>query len=1319
MSALMSDFLTIRPGTSLHTDESISNLTESVGGDSENGAIDSNDPIYVPSVDERDPTAVIGSTPTSLSSASVTNKVAPDLDSQDAFPALSSSSTPSTGTTGATWGTAQPSAPSINSVFSWGTAGPAKNKSDKKSQSSSGFPLESSAARASQSMEMLELPAAQVKASGRSIGEVIREVTQSIHSSHTSGGNSGHNSVEIEASTGRRSNNVTFLIRGRPSEVAQARLKLTSSFSPRGQLILNIPSSTRRFIIGTGGQTLKDIERHTGTKIQFPPRDSDATAEPNEDESAMVSVTITGDLSGVKVARERIEAIVSDRVSRRTITIPHIEPVYYRLLTPAKHEQLQQLINETNTRVRIPFVSARSVNDDQAESATTAITISGKSPFVENVEQVLLDIYKSLKQQMRSIVVVIPKALHRHIIGQRGATLQDIEERTGCHVEVPSPDEESEQVLLLGPEDRLASALEIIAEKTAAVLPWKAIDLTAAVHAPTSHILRVMQYLNHSQQLQQLEQEHHVHITLQAVPAGQPVVAEINGESAHQIHIAKRQLVELVKLVPTNYIRVEPFDPIWRQSIMGDEGSHCKTILDVHHVQVVLPNFNDTLTEMLFVYQPSKLASTKKASEVAAALNAAVAQVNAIKKETINFTRNYLDIPSHVYRQLVESREQLAQFTSTEFSSVSIVPDQSHTSQRRSASSKDHRVCIMGIQQEVDQVMVKLQQRIDEFIRQETLASYKTDIKIPNKYEPHIIGKKGANLNRIREQFGVKIDITEATEGENEFTVTVQGVKKHADGAIKELREMRERLADSVVQRIKVPAKLHPALIGPQGRYVRRLEENYQVRIQFPRGANTSDDDDEDGVGQALLNTTVTTSDSSHNRNSQAPDEVIISGGRKGVAEARAEMQELIEYEQARSYVVKLDVAARHLPFIMGKRGARINELRDETNTQIDIRDHVESNDMDASTSNDTRRATIAIQGEKKDVERARRRIEAIVNEQEDQCTLELDIPVEYHRQLIGAGGARIRDLVQQCGGSSTDDASMVRFPKPHTEDTLVVIRGQRAVAQKVYEALKALVEEQLSRHTLTLTVPTADRPTIIGQQGKTMKALESDYNVKIDLRALDESNNTNEEEAMTLVSISGEESNCEKARSAIQALVRFRETIKVARSERNVLQGRNSSVMQTLRRSYDVVLRRADSSSDPQSTHDRWMLVGVNADQVAAAKEYLDCIVGERKHQDTLVIPARLHRYAIGRGGSTVRHIAETTRCLIQFPTTAAVNEDATATDNNSSNSQSSSNDGIIITGAVDQVKQAKQMIEEAVQRAQPRPNAVPSNSSEDDTDL
>ncbi|KAI9592335.1 hypothetical protein BDF19DRAFT_452065 [Syncephalis fuscata] len=154
---------------------------------------------------------------------------------------------------------------------------------------------------------------------------------------------------------------------------------------------------------------------------------------------------------------------------------------------------------------------------------------------------------------------------------------------------------------------------------------------------------------------------------------------------------------------------------------------------------------------------------------------------------------------------------------------------------------------------------------------------------------------------------------------------------------------------------------------------------------------------------------------------------------------------------------------------------------------------------------------------------------------------------------------------------------------------------------------------------------------------------------------------------------------------------------------------------MQVLRRDYDVVLRRTDpniTTSGNDDDRDRWMLVGTNADQVTAAKDYLECIVGERKCQETLIIPTHLHRYAIGRGGSTVRHIAETTRCLVQFPSSASQRNRS----NNNADDESvdTEQDGIVITGAADQVTQAKRMIEEAVQRGQPRSHNTQSNSSE-----
>ena len=66
---------------------------------------------------------------------------------------------------------------------------------------------------------------------------------------------------------------------------------------------------------------------------------------------------------------------------------------------------------------------------------------------------------------------------------------------------------------------------------------------------------------------------------------------------------------------------------------------------------------------------------------------------------------------------------------------------------------------------------------------------------------------------------------------------------------------------------MKIPRQYHPSLIGQGGKYVIRLEENYNVKITFPR------DSTEENKNKDLK-----------------PDEVLIKGGKKGVAAAKAEL---------------------------------------------------------------------------------------------------------------------------------------------------------------------------------------------------------------------------------------------------------------------------------------------------------------------------------------------------------------------------------------------------------------------------------------------
>lgn len=74
-----------------------------------------------------------------------------------------------------------------------------------------------------------------------------------------------------------------------------------------------MPATTRRFIIGTKGKNLQQIEVKSGVRINFPPRKDDE-GEPAEDET--VPVTLVGDAAGIAIAKAEIDKIVGEKVCK-------------------------------------------------------------------------------------------------------------------------------------------------------------------------------------------------------------------------------------------------------------------------------------------------------------------------------------------------------------------------------------------------------------------------------------------------------------------------------------------------------------------------------------------------------------------------------------------------------------------------------------------------------------------------------------------------------------------------------------------------------------------------------------------------------------------------------------------------------------------------------------------------------------------------------------------------------------------------------------------------------------------------------------------
>jgi predicted PilT family ATPase len=205
--------------------------------------------------------------------------------------------------------------------------------------------------------------------------------------------------------------------------------------------------------------------------------------------------------------------------------------------------------------------------------------------------------------------------------------------------------------------------------------------------------------------------------------------------------------------------------------------------------------------------------------------------------------------------------------------------------------------------------------------------------------------------------------------------------------------------ADETSEILKIPAQYHSGLIGQSGKYVIRLEEKYNVKITFPRGLS------ENSEGRT--------------REHLKPDEVLVKGGKRGVAGAKSELLDAAEFEKESNNVVQFTVSARAIPRILGRGGAKINQIKNDTEAAIDL-----------NKAEDGGEATVICRGSRKAITAAKAAIQSIVDQVDEEVTEVLTIESRFHKALIGAGGHGLRSLILRCGGPTDTrlQAGLVRL---------------------------------------------------------------------------------------------------------------------------------------------------------------------------------------------------------------------------------------------------------------------------------------------------
>ncbi|KAJ2754979.1 hypothetical protein GGI19_002001, partial [Coemansia pectinata] len=1051
----------------------------------------------------------------------------------------------------------------------------------------------------------------------------------------------------------------TYVISGAPDAVARAKREVVAKLSPRVTQVVAVPAEARSSVVGVRGRGLQTIQTKTGAVLSVA-RDGDAFDA--GDAFATVDVTVSGDSAGVAAAVAMVEAAADRRTTRRVAFEPVPRDAHALLVGKggAGLRALQAAHPTVTLRIPGPL------------DAGVAVGVAGERPAVQAACALIRDTSAMLLAASQVLCVAVAKRQHRFVVGDKGCGLRDIALATGCSVSVPPPRAPSDQIAVRGPPADLPRAVQMVLERAAAL----AIDtfdpaLAAgpAYGRPLLYAQRALRYFHDRARFRRIESEFGAVLRV-ATPAAiaaatdaAQLLIEITAPTPASVAGAHAALASLFAAFPPHHfngIDVEPH----QASLLAESVARLQTVRSVYTlltpaggVLVVYEGFNPDVDRI-----PDAAERERKTRELLRQTLEEFRSTLAAAEQPVTLATL---VPVAQQPAMASGLESLLKAAAASDGASRVVlrfgsvasgeaPANSRVTPRKDEALAPEAVEVRGPADAAARVVAEVERRVAQAAANLALRSFRNDVPVPQGLVARVVGRGGETLKKLRAGREVTIDVTDSS-------VRIVGTRADVDAVSAEISALVERLADETSETISVQAELHRALIGTGGRFVKRLGDKYHVRIQFPKH-----DSDDEPLGA---------------------DEIRIRGGRSGVAAAKAELLELAAYEVEHGHTVKFTVPADCLPHVVGRAGSRIGEIKDASDTRIDLGDN-------SGTAVD-----VTIVGTRAGVAQARAAIEAVVAEQQAQADEVVTVPTKHHRYLIGAGGARVRELVTQAGGdpdATGAGSCRVQFPRSGSADSESVrLKGDRVIVAAVRQRIEELVAERERQVTVSVNIPASQHAFVIGRGGSHLKQLQDTHDVEINFPRRGA-------QAEAAVKISGLPENCDAASAALLALVRDETKISVTLAQHQRLGGRTSALWRRMRSEFGVQVDAAHvdrappkSAFDEDSVDDvvyltvaldglsaEWILRG-EASKLPAAVDAVNVALAETVESvdARLRVDPRSHRHIIGKQGAMIAKIRDATTCDVSVP------------------ARGSQSPWVSVTGPRNEVDRAIEMINEAIE--------------------
>ncbi|XP_056420711.1 vigilin [Hyla sarda] len=893
---------------------------------------------------------------------------------------------------------------------------------------------------------------------------------------------------------------------------------------------LEVEKAYHPFIAGPYNKTVNDLMHETGTRINIPPPSVNKT-----------EIVCMGEKDQLAQAVARIRQIYEEKKKKTTSIAVEVRKSQHKYVIGPKGNSLQEILERTGVSVEIPpsdstseTVILRGEPEKLGQALTevyakansfTVATVSAPSwlhrfiigkkgqnlakitqqipkvhiEFTEGEDKISLEgpteDVAIAQQQMEVLVsdlisrmdfaeINIDHRFHRHLIGKSGTNINRIKEQYKVSVRIPQDSEKSSQIRIEGDPQGVQQAKKELLELASRMENERTKDL---IIDQKFHRTIIGQK---GERIREIREKFPDVIINFPDPTHKSEIVQLRGPK-NEVEKCTKYLHKMVsEMVENSYSISVPIFKQFHKNIIGKGGANIKKIREECNTKIDLPAENSN-SEMIVI--------TGKKSNCEAARD----RILAIQKELANITELEVSIPSKLHNSLIGAKGRFIRSIMEECGGVHI-----HFPSEGSGSDT---VTIRGPAQDVERAKKQLLQLAEE----KQTKSFTAEIRAKPEYHKFLIGKGGGNIRKVRDLTGARI-IFPTAEDKDQQLITIVGTDEAVKDAQKELEILIQSLDNIVEDTMAVDPKHHRHFVIRRGQVLRDIAEEYGgVTVSFPRSGVQS-------------------------------DRVTLKGAKECVEAAKKRIQDIIEDLEAQ-VTMECMIPQRFHRSIMGPKGTRIQQITREHAVQIKFPDREENpqaapnaespaqengeegaeNKIAVDPGSPKKCDIILISGRKERCEGASEALKALV-----PVSIEVEVPYDLHRYIIGQKGAGIRKMMDEFEVN-------IQVPAPELQCDIITITGlssnlDRAKAG-LLDRVKELQAEQEDRalrsFKLVISVDPKYHPKIIGRKGAVISQIRNEHDVNVQFP--DKSDENQDQ-----ITITGYEKNTEAAKEAIMQIV-------------------------------------------------------------------------------------------------------------------------------------------------------------------------------------